>query len=66
MLPSHKEGDCRLALQLPARIGKYELEVYLGDSGIFYRVMHTEAEQLVGAEPSEAAEPSPGVPLYTF
>src|ERR1039457_945868 len=30
VLPSHKEGDCRLALQLPARIGKYELEVYLG------------------------------------
>jgi len=43
-----------------------ELEVYLGDSGIFYRVLQTEAEQLVGAEPVTAPEPAPGVPLYTF
>jgi len=42
-----------------------ELEVYLGDTGIYYRVIQTEpAEQLVGAE--SAAEPTPGVPLYTF
>ena len=32
---------------------------------IFYRVLQPEAE-LVGAEPSEALEPAPGVPLYTF
>ena len=41
-----------------------ELEVYLGDSGIYYRVTQPEAEQLVGAD-SEAAPPE-GVPLYTF
>src|SRR5881296_831657 len=41
-----------------------ELEVYLGDTGIYYRVIQPEAEQLVGADAS--AEPAPGVPLYTF
>ncbi len=47
-----------------------ELEVYLGDTGIFYRVLGTEA----GAEPEAAetvpaavaAEPAPGTLLYTF
>jgi ATP-dependent Clp protease ATP-binding subunit ClpC len=42
-----------------------ELEVYLGDTGIYYRVIQTEpAEQLVGAD--TATEPAPGIPLYTF
>jgi ATP-dependent Clp protease ATP-binding subunit ClpC len=41
-----------------------ELEVYLGDTGIYYRVIQPEAEQLVGAESS--GSPAPGVPLYTF
>src|ERR1700757_3002878 len=41
-----------------------ELEVYLGDTGIYYRVVPSEAEQLVGADTSTA--PTPGVPLYTF
>ena len=47
-----------------------ELEVYLGDTGIFYRVVGTEA----GAEPEAAetvpaavaAAPAPGTLLYTF
>jgi ATP-dependent Clp protease ATP-binding subunit ClpC len=42
-----------------------ELEVYLGDTGIYYRVIQPEAEQLVGAD-SSPATPSPGVPLYNF
>ena len=43
-----------------------ELEVYLGDTGIYYRVIQPEAaEQLVGAD-SETAVAPPGVPLYTF
>ena len=41
-----------------------ELEVYLGDTGINYRVIQPEAEQLVGAESS--TNPTPGVPLYTL
>jgi ATP-dependent Clp protease ATP-binding subunit ClpC len=41
-----------------------ELEVYLGDTGIYYRVMQPEAEQLVGADSSST--PAVGVPLYTF
>ena len=46
-----------------------ELEVYLGDTGIFYRVLGAEP----GAEPAAetvpaavAAEPAPGTLLYTF
>jgi ATP-dependent Clp protease ATP-binding subunit ClpC len=43
-----------------------ELEVYLGDTGIYYRVIQQpEAEQLVGAE-SSPVTPAPGVPLYNF
>jgi len=41
-----------------------ELEVYLGDTGIYYRPLHSETEQLVGADSS--ATPMPGVPLYNF
>ena len=42
-----------------------ELEVYLGDTGIYYRVIQPEAaEQLVGAETVTAV--APGIPLYTF
>jgi hypothetical protein len=41
------------------------LEVYLGDTGIYYRVIQPEAaEQLVGAESETTI--APGVPLYTF
>jgi len=42
-----------------------ELEVYLGDTGIYYRVIQPEAaEQLVGADTETAV--APGIPLYTF
>ena len=43
-----------------------ELEVYLGDTGIFYRSLNAPApeEQPVGA--GVAAEPSPGTLLFTF
>ena len=42
-----------------------ELEVYLGDTGIYYRVIQQEAaEQLVGADTETAV--APGIPLYTF
>src|ERR1700674_4545565 len=42
-----------------------ELEVYLGDTGIYYRVIQPEAaEQLVGADSETTI--APGVPLYTF
>ena len=40
-----------------------ELEVYLGDTGIYYRPI---AEQTVGAGGDTATEPVPGTPLYTF
>jgi ATP-dependent Clp protease ATP-binding subunit ClpC len=42
-----------------------DLEVYLGDTGIFYRVLgsETEAETVPAAV---AAEPAPGTLLYTF
>jgi len=42
-----------------------ELEVYLADTGIFYRVVNAEGEAAVtaGAAP---AEPAPGTLLYTF
>jgi ATP-dependent Clp protease ATP-binding subunit ClpC len=40
-----------------------ELEVYLGDTGIFYRQLNAEP-QPVGA--GDTAEPAPGTPLYTF
>jgi ATP-dependent Clp protease ATP-binding subunit ClpC len=46
-----------------------ELEVYLGDSGIFYRVVTSEAPNAEGETPVTAgapAEPSPGTLLYTF
>ena len=40
-----------------------ELEVYLGDTGIFYRPVNAEAQPVgAGAE----AEPVGGTPLYTF
>jgi ATP-dependent Clp protease ATP-binding subunit ClpC len=40
-----------------------ELEVYLGDTGIYYRAMNTEP-QPVGA--GTETEPTAGTPLYTF
>ncbi|MGA7236716.1 MAG: ATP-dependent Clp protease ATP-binding subunit [Bryobacteraceae bacterium] len=46
-----------------------ELEVYLGDTGIFYRVLGTEASAEPAAETvpaTVAAEPAPGTLLYTF
>ena len=47
--------------------GPSELEVYLCDAGIYYRVIQPEAEQLVGADASTTPSvPAAGVPLYTF
>jgi ATP-dependent Clp protease ATP-binding subunit ClpC len=40
-----------------------ELEVYLGDTGIFYRQLNAEGEAVPAGAP---AEPSPGTLLYTF
>ena len=41
-----------------------ELEVYLGDTGIFYRQLNSEGEAPVTA--GGPAEPAPGTLLYTF
>ena len=41
-----------------------ELEVYLGDTGIFYRVITAEGEAVPAGGP--AAEPPPGTLLYSF
>jgi ATP-dependent Clp protease ATP-binding subunit ClpC len=41
-----------------------ELEVYLGDTGIFYRAVNTEAQPVAAGE--APAEKEAGVPLYTF
>src|SRR6204780_751595 len=44
-----------------------ELEVYLGDSGIYCRPVAGELqEQPVGAPADEPAAPAPGTPLYMF
>jgi ATP-dependent Clp protease ATP-binding subunit ClpC len=40
-----------------------ELEVYLGDTGIYYRPVTAEAETVPAGGP---AEPAPGTLLYTF
>jgi ATP-dependent Clp protease ATP-binding subunit ClpC len=40
-----------------------DLEVYLGDTGIYYRPVNAEQPVAAGAEPAEAPA---GVPLYTF
>ena len=41
-----------------------DLEVYLGDAGIYYRQVNAEAQPVAaGAEPAEVVA---GVPLYTF
>jgi ATP-dependent Clp protease ATP-binding subunit ClpC len=40
-----------------------ELEIYLGDTGIYYRQI---AEATVTAGADTATEPAPGTPLYTF
>ena len=42
-----------------------DLEVYLGDTGLFCRPVKETEEQLVGAG-GEEAPPPPGMPLYTF
>jgi ATP-dependent Clp protease ATP-binding subunit ClpC len=42
-----------------------DLEVYLGDTGLFVRPVKEAEEQLVGAG-GEATPPEPGTPLYTF
>ncbi|HSW48885.1 MAG TPA: ATP-dependent Clp protease ATP-binding subunit, partial [Bryobacteraceae bacterium] len=42
-----------------------DLEVYLGDTGLFVRPVKEAEEQLVGAG-GEEAPPEPGAPLYTF
>ena len=47
-----------------------ELEVYLGDTGIFYRPINAEAVNAEGEAAVTAgaapAEPAPGTLLYTF
>jgi ATP-dependent Clp protease ATP-binding subunit ClpC len=47
-----------------------ELEVYLGDTGIFYRAVSAEAVNAEGEAAvtagAPAAEPAPGTLLYTF
>ena len=45
-----------------------ELEVYLGDTGIYYRQINVPAPEAVTAngETEESPAPAPGVPLYTF
>jgi len=44
-----------------------ELEVYLGDTGIYCRPIAGELqEQPVGAPADEPAAPAPGTPLYMF
>ena len=40
-----------------------DLEVYLGDTGIYYRAVNAEQPVAAGEAP---AEPAAGVPLYTF
>jgi ATP-dependent Clp protease ATP-binding subunit ClpC len=45
-----------------------ELDIYLGEMGIYYRLANQPEQVPVvagDAEP-EAPEPGPGVPLYTF
>ena len=42
-----------------------ELEVYLGETGIFYRLLNVEQPVGAGGE-SVAVEPGPGIALYTF
>src|SRR5579862_1408032 len=41
-----------------------ELEVYLGDTGIYYRALNAEAQPVAAGD--APAEPAAGVPLYTF
>jgi ATP-dependent Clp protease ATP-binding subunit ClpC len=44
-----------------------ELDIYLGETGIYYRVANQPAEVPVGAGgASEEIAESPGIPLYTF
>ena len=40
-----------------------DLEVYLGDTGIYYRQVNSEGEAVTAGAP---AEPAPGTLLYTF
>ena len=47
-----------------------ELEVYLGDTGIYYRQVNVPEPEAVTAngetEPAAPAPPGPGIPLYSF
>ncbi len=43
-----------------------ELEVYLGETGIFYRVLSQEGVEAQAVTAGVAAEPAPGTLLYTF
>ncbi|MGO4883377.1 MAG: ATP-dependent Clp protease ATP-binding subunit ClpC, partial [Bryobacteraceae bacterium] len=44
-----------------------ELEVYLGDSGIYYRALNAEPQPVAaGDAPAEKEKEPVGVPLYTF
>ena len=43
-----------------------ELDIYLGDTGIYYRQVNVAEPVPVGEGPEELPEPAPGVALYTF
>jgi ATP-dependent Clp protease ATP-binding subunit ClpC len=43
-----------------------ELEVYLGDTGIYYRQIQPEGEPVSAGASGPAEPPAPGVPLYEF
>jgi ATP-dependent Clp protease ATP-binding subunit ClpC len=43
-----------------------ELEVYLADTGIFYRVVGSEGEPVPAGAPAAEVAPAPGTLLYTF
>jgi ATP-dependent Clp protease ATP-binding subunit ClpC len=43
-----------------------ELEIYLGDTGIFVRPVVTEEQPVGVGAPAEAVEVGAGTPLYVF
>ena len=43
-----------------------ELEIYLGDTGIFCRPIANQEQPVGAGAPAEPVEPVAGTPLYTF
>ena len=43
-----------------------ELEIYLGDTGIFCRPIVNQEQPVTAGAEAEPVEPPPGTPLYTF